>query len=242
MCQQPFYCLRIVVAVTGVLLWLGLAACGETIEPIGAGEMTVSWELKETDCRGAGVESVAVQLTPVDDGVDGEARGGQRHSETVECAAGEATVEGLEGANYDLELLGRDHVGDVVFAAGPRRVTVYPERQNVVGTMELLARPSQLQVEWRFQNGRVCGTNGVERLRIDVMNEAGESVAGSSVACSSGGAVLEEVPPGLFRVALEANSGDGATYRAATEAAFRSAKRTEVSLVLAPEASSDQRD
>ncbi|MFB6264933.1 MAG: hypothetical protein ABEL76_15120 [Bradymonadaceae bacterium] len=185
---------------TWLLVGIGMVAagCGNSVEPISNGSLLVRWSVRPHGCDRAGVTAV-------------EARLDSKHSHRVErfdCARDEGVVENLRPGNYDVVLVGVDESGNPTYDAGPRRATVRGSREAKAPKMRLTARPAGVKVSWRFANGKVCGSNGVDKVRIVLYDEDDYEVASRSLGCQRGQTTLDDVPPGEYLV--EVRSGDGA--------------------------------
>ena len=183
-----------------VLLSTGALACGESVEPVGEGRLGLDWNIRPHGCQASGVEKIRADLN---------FKGGGR-KETFSCQQEKAVIGDLRPANYQVRLYGIDAAGDETFQAGPQRVTVYGGEKNEAPEMHLTGSPSNLSVEWRFANGRVCGSNGVGTVELTLYDTGDYKVRGHEASCTDGETRLEGLAPGNYLIELRANGGDTA--------------------------------
>jgi hypothetical protein len=210
-----------------VLIAFGAIGCGD-IEAIPPGSVESTWELRPAGCQAAGVESVEVWLTPT----------GQGASEPVDfqraCQTGNLVADGIEPGHYELRFFGIDAQGDVPFAAGPTNITVYSDQTNTAPHALLTARPSSLAATWRFKNGRLCGSNGVDRVTVSVYGEQGDLIRTDDFDCTRGEARLHHIPPGDHRVEIIAQTGEPTRWAGSAERAFEPAQTSDFDAILEP--------
>lgn len=178
------------------LVGLALMGCGSA-EPLGAGSLELSWEVAPRGCDEAGVESVEARIS-----------GPEGLVERFDCAAGSAQLGGLMPGIYDVELVGLDAFGDPTFGASERTVTVDADADTDLGLLRLTARPSTLQVGWRFADGRVCGANGADTVSVAVFDAHDYEVARTSFGCDEGEGEIPDIVAGAYLIKAVA-SGDG---------------------------------
>lgn len=208
-----------------VLIAIGLTAptlgCGQSVEPISDGSVEFAWEISPRGCEDAGVEEIQVDLAY---------KSGTR-TETFNCRKGRATIRNLRPANYKMHLFGIDKAGDATFEAGPKKVTIHGDGMTDSGMIRLTARPAQLRLVWRFDNGLVCGANGVDDLTLSLYDEDDFKVMERTFACTEGKARIPEVPPGEYLAELRGKSED-LQFKGTTEVTARRGKATSVEVVL----------
>lgn len=183
------------------LVGLALVGCGSA-EPLGAGSIELSWEVAPRGCGEAGIEAVEARVS-----------GPEGVVERFDCASGSADLRGLEPGIYDVELVGLDALGTPIFGASERTVTVDADRDTDLGTLRLTARPSTLQVGWRFADGRVCGANGVDTVALAVFDAHDYEIARTSFDCDAGEGEIPEVMAGAYLIEAVAYGEDGATHQ-----------------------------
>jgi hypothetical protein len=178
----------------------GALACGESVEPVDDGRLAIDWNIRPHGCEASGVEKIRADLT---------FKGGAR-KETFDCQQKKAVVGDLRPANYEIRLYGIDAAGDETFQAGPERVTVYGGEQNDAPQMHLTGSPSRLAVTWRFANGRVCGSNGIDEVELTLYDTGDYKVREHEASCTAGETRLEGLAPGNYLIELQANGEETA--------------------------------
>ncbi|TXD37868.1 hypothetical protein FRC98_09325 [Lujinxingia vulgaris] len=182
-----------VVALSGALL-----SCGEPVEPFGEGALELGWQVSPMGCEASEVDLVEIELS--------NAR--RSYVESYPCARGEAALEGLAPGSYELMLRGFDAGGANTFESAIRAVTVRPERIERLTPVALSARPAELEVVWRFENGRVCGANGVGRVEVAVYDEAFYEMARQDFDCNLGTGTIGELFAGEYIVQANASAAE----------------------------------
>lgn len=167
-----------------------LAACGEQVEPLGDGELAVSWEVSPHGCEAAGVEMVEVRLENAH----------RAYDDSFACQQGEAFLDQLSPANYDLTLVGIDNTGRETFISQRELVTINAEKVREAPHVRLTARPASVEVGWRFSNGRVCGANGVSDVEVTIYDQAFYEMAHTGFGCNAGAGTIEGLTAGDYIV------------------------------------------
>jgi len=199
----------------------GLTGCGEAVDSSANGTLAVNWEIRPRGCSQAGVEEVQVDLE-FDEGTI---------TETYPCEQGRATIDELRPANYTLRVWGIDAAGDTTYEAESRTITVHGGGETVADPMRLTARPGDLRIVWRFDNGRVCGANQVETIDFAVYDTDDFRVRDRTFDCSRGSARISEVPPGEYLVELRAET-EKSEFVGFSEVRTRRGKSAGVEVVL----------
>lgn len=213
----------LLLAATLVAGLIGISGCGGA-EPLGEGVLRTSWQISPRGCDEAGVETVEVALT-----------GEEARTETFDCAAGEGEIEGLAPGNYEVALTGLDKDEHPIFASETAAVTVRADVIAEAPHLRLTALPSQVSVGWRFDDGRLCGPNAVERIEVAVFDEADYEVDRVDFACNAGEGVIGDLTAGTYLVEAVAYSADDqATHRGTAEFDVRRGDEAVVDLVLEP--------
>lgn len=163
-----------------------------TLTVVADGTLVVAWQVGASGCEAAGV-------TQVDVTVDGEAMG------TFPCDAASASFEVRPGQRQ-LLLDGIDAQGAVRYG-GETTVSVGSGETVNAPTVVLGALPAELTVTWFFDNGRLCGANGVEDVEVTVFED--DYVVDSLITpCDDGAATIESLVAGTYDVNLLATGGD----------------------------------
>ena len=174
------------------------AGCGEAAKPVSDGSLTASWEISPRGCTGTDVETVQLDL---------KYKEGTR-TESYPCEKGNATVENLPPANYRVRIWGIDAEGDPTFGAGPKKLTIQGAETTVAPHFRLTARPAEIRLDWRFENGMVCGANGVDKVNFTLYDTDDFKVMSEKFKCTKGHAEIDSVPPGEYLVELLADGED----------------------------------
>ena len=184
------------------LRWLTLlapAAClaaGCTIdEELLDGTVSVSWQVGTGGCAASGVTDVDVQIND------------QHH--TVPCEQGELTMEVAPG-DYRVFLWGLDADG-VPRYEGSSSVLVLEGEAVTVPTVVLGGIPASIDVTWYFENGRLCGGNGIDEVEIVVFDD--DFIVTSLVtACDDGIERIEDLPSGAYTISVLGRDETGTVH------------------------------
>ncbi len=197
-----------------------LAACGDEVAPLGSGAAQLTWQISPRGCDDSGVTHVEVHLD-----------GPSTRNEIFACDASEATIDSLEPGSYKAWIEGVNESGKVIFAAPEHRLTVRADRIETVPHSRLTAKPAEFAVEWRFENGRVCGANEVTDIEVVVFDKADYEIAREVFACDEGVGTLGGFTAGTYL--LEAvTMGTGARYRGLATASVDRGDLADVEVVL----------
>ncbi len=165
--------------------------CGHEVDPFEKGSLEVAWEVAPMGCEAGDVHHVNAVL-------QNERRSYDRR---VGCNTSSMVFTNVEPGNYKLDLTGLDQGGHPTFERQLEDILIRPEERNDLGLVDLTARMSTAQVEWYFENQRVCGTNGVEEVELTVFDDAYYEVFRGSADCDAGVIDVEGLRAGqyLFR-------------------------------------------
>lgn len=204
------------------IISLGLFACGHEVEPLGQGSLALEWEVSPRGCEQADVSDILVEL-----------RNGHRHyTEIFDCKRGEAYVEDVIPGNYSLEVSGLDSTGRGTFAAPERSITIRAEVLNRTEAIRLTARPARLDVEWIFDNGRVCGANEVERVEVAIFDGSDFEMARERFTCNDGSGLIDGLAAGTYLVEAAGFSRGHITHRGIGEIALKRGDEGRIEVVL----------
>jgi hypothetical protein len=208
--------------VVGGLIVLALAGCGQEVEPLGMGSLALEWEVSPRGCLLADVDQVLMEL-----------KNERRHYvEVFDCERGQAFVDELSAGNYSLDVYGLDPSGRAIFAAPSRTLTIRSEVLNRTETLRLTARPATLDVEWVFDNGRVCGSNDVDVVEIAVFDESDFEMARHRFSCNDGEGRVPGLAAGSFLVEAAGLSRGQVTYRGTVIVALKRGDESRTEIVL----------
>lgn len=201
----------------------GLAAgCGDELEPLEDGLVSLQWEVSPKGCKESGVEEIEVSLE----------NSHFDYRERFVCDAGRATLAGVYPGNYRLYVQGADKRGHVTFEAAARSVTVRGERTEAVGMVRLTAKPASVEVGWLFANGRVCGANGVERVDVHVYDDMGYEVKSAQFACNEGSGVVRDLAAGGYLIEASAQVGGKLAFQGQSEVKLDRGEEGQVDVVM----------
>ena len=199
-----------------------LAACGD-VDPLGAGSLRVHWQVSPSGCADAGVEAVEVR-----------ALGPANVVERFECRSGEARLDDLAPGSYRLELFGFDADGVATFVSEPWAQQVEADRDSETPTLRLLAAPAVVDVRWVFENGRVCGANGAQRVAIGVFDEFDYEIETADFACDAGEGRMPPLRAGSYLIEVNATDRGSITWRGTSALKVARADTRIVDVTLAP--------
>jgi hypothetical protein len=206
----------------GVGLAVSLSGCGEDVEPLGDGSLALSWQISPHGCESAGVEEVEVRLENAH----------RNYDERFACEAGQAELTQLAPANYKLSIVGIDVNGLATFGADTEKVEVRAEERVDAPHVRLSARPASLEVSWRFDNGKVCGANGVAEVEVALFDEAFYELDRQTFSCDAGVGQLEDIVAGEYLVEAVAESEDGGVYEGMSDVTLKRGDEAEIDVEL----------
>jgi hypothetical protein len=183
-------------------LMLGLLATGctthTTIQRGGPelGELEVSWRVGTSTCTDAGVHTIGATLD------------GQEEETLFPCSDGSGILPRLEPGNYELQLVGRDADGIPRFASTPEKVRVDSGVSDTLPTMLLGALPASITTTWYFDNGRMCGHNGVDTVEITLFDDD-YLVTTEPADCAEGLFELTDVRAGGYQINVMGRDSEG---------------------------------
>jgi len=162
-----------------------LTACSSMEpEPLD-GTLTVSWQVGTQGCEASGVTDVEVE-------VDGRLR-------SAACTQGELSMT-VPAGDHPVTVWGLDGEG-VARYEGSASVSVYEGEAVTLPTVVLGGIPAALDVTWYFENGRLCGGNGVADVEIVVFDDD-FIVTSLATMCDDGIERLEGLQSGLYTVSV----------------------------------------
>ena len=177
---------------------LALGGCTTVVyedQPAETGDLEVTWRVGVTNCIEAGLDEVALML-------DGE------EVASFACTDGYGAVERLPAGRYAVRLVGRDANGWARYDATPGTVRVEADVATAVPMVVLGALPGDIVVTWYFDNGRMCGANGVADAEVTLFDS--EYVVDSRlVPCDSGMLPLEGLRSGAYQVNVMGRDAQG---------------------------------
>ena len=197
-------------------------ACGEDVPPLGDGALDIRWEVSPRGCATVGVPNVEISLS-----------GPEARTEIFDCEVGRATIEDLTPGNYLFVIEGIDETGQGTFHDTPQRLTVQPDVITALDPVRLTAKPATIGVEWRFDDGRVCGANGVSEIEVIIFDRLDYEIARDIFDCNLGGGGLRGITAGTYVVEAVGLSADQ-TYRGLATTKVDRGDEGSVEVILAP--------
>ncbi len=164
------------------------------------GDLSVSWSIgldvpSVTECEAASIESVLLILD------------GERHDfeESVSCASGERTLRDIPSERYAVAVQGLDSEGCPVYEGVVDGV--FPDSgtdpAGVSIVMERVVPSGNLDLEWAFDDGRLCGGHGVDDVDLLVLSDD-VTVVSETLPCDQGGYEILDIPAGSIDVRITA--------------------------------------
>ncbi|MCA9563466.1 MAG: hypothetical protein KC561_08250 [Myxococcales bacterium] len=175
--------------ISTLLVGAALAACGDDPEAPPPGTVELSWLVGTSGCAQSEVETVAVLLS-------GE---GATNVRNFDCADGGAVIEGLEPGSYSAILEGLDEDSIARFGGESASISVRSGGISTVPTIRLEALPAEVEVSWYFENGRLCGSNGVEDVLVTFFRDE-MAYRTESGPCEGEILIIDEVPANTYIV------------------------------------------
>lgn len=154
--------------------------CGDPVDALGDGSLSLEWEVNPLGCEGAGVQDVEVNLY----------NAYRSYEERFKCEESSAIVSGIEAGTYEMEVTGHNRDGLAIFSVEARKITVSAEKLNTTPKIRLSATPAEVEVVWGFENGLVCGGNGVAEVEIAFYDDLSFEHHRSRVLCDAGSATI----------------------------------------------------
>lgn len=178
--------------------WFVILAGGCVVQqpsevPVGEGVVEVSWQVGASGCEQAGVQEVVVEVGPA--------------SASFACDAGGGSLTVPEG-RWPVDAYGLDEKGLERYAGSADGVQVWTDEATTVPTIVLGALPADLTVTWFFENGRLCGGNGVEEVDVTVFDDD-YIVDSLTTACDDGIETLDAVTSGAYTVSVLGRDAQG---------------------------------
>jgi hypothetical protein len=173
-----------------------LTACGEgavdSTSTAESGALTVPWQVGAAGCEASGVASVRVDVAGT--------------SSTAACSAGSLTLEVRPG-DHRVDVWGLDEAGFARYG-GSDEVSVAQGDVVTMPTVVLGALPATLDVSWYFDNGRLCGGNGVTDVEI-IIFEDDFIIDSLQTSCDDGIERMNDLLAGNYTVSVLGRDSGG---------------------------------
>ena len=172
-----------------LLLLVGLTGCEEEVLPPGS--ISFAWMVGTQGCGSAGIDRVVVYIegNELSDTI----------SETYNCRAGEATVEGIPEGSYRLVFEGMDVEGNRRYGTVEENLRVSSDKDTDIGTVRLSALKADIIVTWYFENARMCAANNVSTVELTLFQNE-YSINSDEVDCRMGEALFSQIEAGTYTV------------------------------------------
>lgn len=208
-------------AATGCVVVGPLPGTTETGVDSVDGQVRVTWRIGTSTCEAAGITEVEIQI-----GTRSERFACPDLAGTVTVPAG---VYGLDAVGYDAEGLPR-------YGASADDVAVYEGQATTIPTLVLSSLPANVSATWYFDNGRLCGVNGVETVDLSLFDLADNLKAELQAPCDDGAAFVGQVEAGDYVLVLYGLDLEGtATWRGQVPASVTRGESVVLDVELAPE-------
>jgi hypothetical protein len=186
------------------------------------GQVEVSWRVGTSSCEEAGIVTVEIQV-----GLEAASFPCTDQAGTLSVPAG---VYGLQLIGYDAEQLPR-------YGADAEDVSVFDGQLTTVPTLVLSSLPATVSATWYFDNGRLCGYNGVSTVDLSLF-DLDDTLKGEVEApCEDGAAYLGEVEAGDYILLAYGRNDQGtATHRGEVATTLTRGDAAVLDLELLPEA------
>jgi len=173
-----------------------LGACTTTLPaddtPID-GSVEVAWQVGASGCELSGVSEVVVEVAD--------------RSASAACTDGSLMLD-VPAGDHTVALWGLDD-GGVARYEGATRADVRAGEAVTLPTVVMGALPATIDVTWYFENGRLCGGNGVTDVEI-VLFDDDFIVETLATTCDDGIERLPDVLAGNYTVSVLARDAEGA--------------------------------
>lgn len=166
----------------------GLGDPDTTGQPPGDGIVEVSWIVGSSGCALAQVTDIQLTIGT--------------YENTYPCDNGSTRVQ-LPAGDYSLVATGLDADGVARFEATEELVSIFEDETTILPTLRLSALPASLTLFWRFENGSLCGANGVDSIDVALFdNEQLVDPFPIVVDCDPGEADFDDIAAGSYVVSL----------------------------------------
>lgn len=179
-----------------------LTACeGETEIPevnAPSGRMHLSWLVGPDGCTASGVTEVEITLEGT------ERLQTSRHR----CVEEEVVLDDVDPGFTSVSWVGRDADGVARYAGNHPPLWVGTHEDVLVPTVVLVALPATLEVQWYFDNGRLCSQNDIDTIDVAAY-EDGYLIDSVVRSCSAGELTFPPLHSGLYLVDVLGRDADG---------------------------------
>ncbi len=222
-CKEVEMRLFSLLAIIGSLCTL-TAGCGD--EPTGSVVINYRTGLETDSCQGFGIVTVQARLQAPDrDPIIQEAR----------CSnPGFITVSAVPVDVYSIAIEGLDINGEIIYEGAENGISVSEGMATETDLIRLMSLPARMWVVWRFANGFLCGTNGVDLMEVWFYDEDGNPDH-VEVNCNLSEVLIENLtnPPYDVRVrGIDNETGEYAFAYDSEDVQLTAGAVTEVTAIL----------
>ena len=180
------------------------------------GSVEILWQVGASGCELSGVDTVVVEVAD--------------RAEEAPCTDGGLVID-VPAGDHTVSLWGLD-AGGVARYEGATQIDVREGEAVTVPTIVLGALPATIDVTWYFDNGRLCGGNGVGDVEI-VLFDDDFIVESLATTCDDGIERMPNVLAGNYTVTVLARDSTGrVAFSGSTEARLDKGDLAFVELLL----------
>jgi hypothetical protein len=158
----------------GAVFLLFSGGCGSGSAP-SPGMMEVSWVIGGSSCVDAAVSEIQVSLYT----------GGLVYTTVgAPCQSGSVTIPNLPEGVYAVQVDGyRGATTFPTYTGVVDGIAVRAGAITVAPKVELAEKPGGLDVTWKFENGELCGANGVDQVALTVWDTHSNRIHEETLPC-----------------------------------------------------------
>lgn len=174
-------------------------SCDEDTETEEPGGLSLQWRVSPLGCKDSGVQIVTAEV-----------QGPSAPSEVIfPCDTGRTVLENLAPGRYVVRLYGVDQSGRATFASTEVNVGVSPGTITPTDPIRLTAKQARLEINWFFENGRLCAQNGVSEVSIGVYDKDAYAIDERTYACGAARGYIEGLNSGSYLIHILGLAADG---------------------------------
>ncbi len=176
-----------------------LVSCDEDSAPEEPGGLALEWRVSPLGCKDSGVQIVTAEV-----------QGPSAPAQVVfPCDTGRTVIEDLMPGRYNIRLYGVDQSGRATFASTKIDVGVSPGTITPITSLRLTAKEARLEVNWFFENGRLCAQNGVSEVSVGVYDKDAYAIDERTYACGTARGVIDGLQSGSYLIHVLGLAADG---------------------------------
>jgi hypothetical protein len=194
--------MRYALIATSLVLFVlsgALVSCDEDTPLEEPGGLSIEWRVAPLGCKDSGVQIVTAEV-----------QGPSSPAQVVyPCDSGRTVIEDLAPGRYNIRLYGVDQTGRATFASAQFDVGVSPGTITPVEAVRLTAKEARLEVNWFFENGRLCAQNGVSEVSVGVYDKDAYAIDERIYSCGTARGVIEGLQSGSYLIHVLGLAADG---------------------------------